>query len=82
MSDAPNDYFNFHYNILKWYILLPFDNPVLKALYNIIIVPHVILITSCVIFESGGLLVATGSDFSSTVLIIAVLMLHLQTSQR
>ncbi|XP_030755055.1 putative odorant receptor 92a [Sitophilus oryzae] len=76
MSENPSDFFAVHEKICKFFLLIPPKNPALRRVFWTMVSPHLFLIMCPPIMEFLQIVVGGTGNFSSDMLIFAVLMMH------
>ncbi|XP_050299548.1 odorant receptor 2a-like [Anthonomus grandis grandis] len=70
------DYFSCHYKIATYFLLIPPENKMLRIIYWIIAIPHLVLICLVGFLEAAKLLLGGSGDFSVDILTLGVVFLH------
>nr|QXE93221.1 odorant receptor 41 [Eucryptorrhynchus scrobiculatus] len=70
------DYFYWHYKILKFFLIIPPKRWILKVPFWIISVPHLVLICLSAFLETTQLCLGGSGEFSSDILNLGISVLH------
>lgn len=76
------DYFDWHYKISAFFLLVPPKNRLLQVPYWMVTVPHMVLICLAAVLEAARLCLGGSGEFSSDILIFGIAVLHLMAVNR
>lgn len=81
MSDS-SDYFDLHYKISTWLLLIPPKKVTLKVIYWIVAIPHFTLACGAAFLEMSKLFVGGSGEFSANILNFGISSLHFTAVNR